>query len=229
MRKILFVVFCLLAYHSCFADNLTDKLQQLESQWAQIYYSYPENKQPAAYQQLLEQTASLVELHPNRAEPKILHAVVISTNAGVENGFSALSSIHQARDLLLAAIALDPHAFEGSAFVNLGTLYYMVPGWPIAFGDKTKAEQLLLTALQINPKGIDANYFYGDFLLAQGKINKAIKYFKRAIRAPIRAEQAFADNKLQQEAKAALMNTNYRKISGAKDIFMSSFNSARAN
>ncbi len=229
MKKIFFVVFCLLLNDSCFADNLSNKLRRLESEWAQIYYSYPKSKQPEAYQHLLKKTASLVEKHPQRAEPKILHAVVISTNAGVENGFSALSSIRQARDLLLAAIALDPNAFDGSAFVNLGTLYYMVPGWPIAFGDNEKAEQLLLTALKINPNGIDANYFYGDFLLTQGKTEEAIKYFTLALNAPVRAEQAFADNKLQEEARTALLNTNYRKVSGAKDKFMSSFSSARAD
>lgn len=229
MKRLFFVAFCLLAYNRCLATDLNQRLQQLESRWAETYYSYPENQQAEAYRDLLEKTATLVKAYPQQAEPKILHAVVISTNAGVENGFSALSSIKQARDLLLAAIAVDPNAFDGSAFVNLGTLYYMVPGWPISFGDNEKAEQLLLTALKINPNGIDANYFYGDFLLTQGKASEAIKHFEIASKAPVRPEQAFADQKLQEEAKIALWNTHQRKISGAKDLFMSSFNSARAD
>jgi Tfp pilus assembly protein PilF len=50
-----------------------------------------------------------------------------------------------------------------------GALYYQVPGWPIGFGDKDKANELLKKALALNPDGIDPNYFYGDFLLKEKK------------------------------------------------------------
>ena len=46
---------------------------------------------------------------------------------------------------------------DGSAYNSLGVLYYKVPGWPVGFGDKAKARELLQKALAINPKGIDAN------------------------------------------------------------------------
>jgi len=36
---------------------------------------------------------------------------------------------------------------DGSAFVTLGSLYSMVPGWPIAFGNDLKAEQSLKKAM----------------------------------------------------------------------------------
>ena len=62
---------------------------------------------------------------------------------------------------------------------------------------------MLQTALKINPEGIDANYYYGDFLLAQNKPVKALKYFKLALKAPIRNEQKFADNQLKTEVERA--------------------------
>jgi hypothetical protein len=74
----------------------------------------------------------------------------------------------------MRAIQLDPNASEGAAFVTLGSLYYMVPGWPIAYGDTNKADALLKKALVINPNTIDANYFYGDFLATRPGIDGLI-------------------------------------------------------
>lgn len=117
---------------------------------------------------------------------------------------------------------------NGSAHVTLGTLYYMAPKWPIAFGDDEEAQKLLEAALAINPNGIDCNYFYGEFLLQHNNLKAASQYFERAIAAPTRKEQAFADNQLKIEAKLALQNTKERKIGGEKNIFLSLFNSAEA-
>ncbi|WP_411727697.1 tetratricopeptide repeat protein [Methyloglobulus sp.] len=81
-------------------------------------------------------------------------------------------------------------------------------------------------ALKINPNGIDANYFYGDFLLANNQPKEAQKYFERAISAPSRGEQLFAVSRLKDEVKLALANTKNRKINGVKNAFLSLFNSA---
>lgn len=101
--------------------------------------------------------------HPDQAELIIQQAIIIASNADNIDAFSALEAANQARELLMRAIQLDPNASEGAAFVTLGSLYYMVPGWPIAYGDTNKADALLKKALVINPNTIDANYFYGDF------------------------------------------------------------------
>ena len=121
---------------------------------------------------------------------------------------------------------MNPQTANGSAYVTLGSLYYMVPKWPIAFGDTKKAEQMFQAALKINPNGIDTNYFYGDFLLANNQAEEAEKYFERALSAPTREDQPFADNKLKEEVKLALANTKNRKINGVKSAFLSLFNSA---
>ena len=200
----------------------------IESEWASIYYGTPKQKQGDAFLHLLDKTITLTKQYPNAAEPIFWEAVVKATYADHQDGFSALSSIQEARDLLEKAISIKPETMSGSAYVTLGTLYYMAPKWPIAFGDDQKAQEMLKTALNINPNGIDANYFYGDFLLIHNNPSEAQKYFAKAASAPARPDQLYADNQLKAEARLALKNAKDRKISGAKNMFMSLFNSASA-
>ena len=222
------VAFCLLYTTCCIAQQVDTSLRQIESEWARIYYSVEQDQRAPAYQQLLNRASELAEQYPDRAEPIIWKAIVIASNAEHQNGFDALADVHQARDLLLQAIAINPAASEGSAYVSLGSLYYMVPSWPIGFGDEEQAKQMLTTALTINPNGIDSNFFYGDFLSTQKRHAEAAKFFKKAISAPVRPEQVYADRQLQKEAKLALDNTNQHRISERKSWFMSSSSSASA-
>jgi hypothetical protein len=48
----------------------------------------------------------------------------------------------------------------------------------------------------------------------------------KAINAPVRETQKFADNQLKNEARLGLANANARKISGKKGFFADLFNSA---
>ena len=224
MKKTTFVALLLLS-SQCIAENLNESLQSIESEWASIYYSTPKQKRGPEYSRLLTKTINLSSQHPKNAEPIIWEAIVKATNADHQDAVSALKAIHEARDLLLKAIEMNPQAMSGSAYVTLGTLYSMAPKWPIGFGDEATAERMLQTALKINPNGIDSNYFYGDFLLSNNRLNEAEQYFKRAIAIPARAEQAYADNQLKEDAKFALKNTKERKTSSSKSLFASLFNS----
>lgn len=217
MRKIFFVVFSLLLYNSCLADNLDEKLFQIQTEMERIHYTYPEARQSAAFQPLLKKANALTGEYPSRAEPIILHAAVILTNAATESAFAALSSVKKARDLLIKAISIDPKAKQGSAYVTLGTLYYKVPGWPISFGDDDLAEEFLLTALNISPDAIDTNYFYGDFLLSQGKFKEGVIHLEKAIHAPYSGRNTLGKTKLREKARLALNRTELNKLSDAKD------------
>ena len=53
----------------------------------------------------------------------------------------------------------------------------------MGFGDDDKAEELLTKALAIDPDGIDANYFYGDFLLREKRYGEAEQYLRKAQQA----------------------------------------------
>lgn len=225
MRKLIFVALLLLSTQ-CLAESLEDSLKSIETEWASIYYSFPKSKQEPAFAQLLDKTTSLIQQYPNAAEPLFWQAVVKATYADHQDAFSALSAIHEARDLLIKAIKINPKTMSGAAYVTLGTLYYMAPKWPVSFGDDDAAKQMLETALKINPDSIDANYFYGEFLMLHNKPNDAASYFEKATAIPARAEQLYADNQLKAEAKLALKNTQKRKISSEKSIFLSLFSSA---
>jgi tetratricopeptide (TPR) repeat protein len=222
MKKTTFVALSLLS-SQCVADTLSNAVQSIESEWASIYYQTPKTKQSQAYQKLLNKAVQLEKQHPNAAEPIFWEAVIKATSADNQDAISALSLVNEAKDLLQKAIHINPNTMGGSAYVTLGTLYYMVPGWPIAFGDADKAKNLLETALKINPKGIDSNYYYGDFLLSVERPAEAKKYFKNAINAPARPEQVFADSQLKAEAQKAL---NKIEASNTGKNVIASFNNA---
>ncbi|MGZ0077595.1 tetratricopeptide repeat protein [Methylomonas sp. ZR1] len=229
MSKATFVVLLILFAGPLHASELATAIARLESEWASVYYQSDETRQRQTYPQLLETAAELTKRYPNAAEPKIWQATIIATNAAFQSSLSALSSLQTAKTLLEEAIAQNPNALDGAAYVTLGTLYYMVPGWPVSFGDNQLAEQMLKASLKINPNGIDANYFYADYLLQQDRSAEAEEYLHKAVQAPLRKQQVFADTQLQNEAKMALAHTQQRKSNAGKNKFQSLFTSATAD
>lgn len=186
------------------ANPVTDALNALESEWAKIYYQLPKKQQGHAYSQLLEKAVKICQQYPKEAGALFWQAVIKASYADHQDPVSALSAVHDVRDMLNQVIRMDPKTMDGSAYVVLGTLYHMTPTWPIAFGDDDEAEKLFRTALEISPNGIDSNFYYGQFLLDKGKKEEAKSFLARASTAPVRPEQVFADTKLEEEAKAAL-------------------------
>jgi len=186
------------------AVDLASAVQSIESEWARIRYSVAKEQQEMEFSHLLATVETFQVEHPKQAELIIQKAIVVATNAENVAPLDALDAIHEARDLLLQAIKLNPNALQGAAYVTLGTLYYRVPAWPIAYGDDDKAQQLLENALAINANTIDANYFYADFLVAQGKQGQALKHFNRALNVPVRESQILADTRLQALAQEAI-------------------------
>ena len=137
--------------------------------------------------------------YPERAEPLIWHAIVLSTWAGAKGGLGALSLVKRAKKQLERAIEIDGSAMAGSAYITLGSLYYQVPGWPLAFGDDDKAMVLLEKALKLNPYGIESNFFYADFLQDQGSEALARDYFEKARLAGVRSDHLVADRGRQKQ------------------------------
>ena len=226
MYRATIVVFLTLFLQSLQASELNSSITHLESAWAKLYYHSDDGQQKQAYPRLLEQATDLVKRYPAAAEPKIWLATIMATNAAFESSLTALSTLDKAREVLEESIRIDPKALEGAAYVTLGPLYYMLPGWPVSFGDNDKAEQLLKASLQINPNGIDANYFYADFLLRQDRAAEAEVFFLQAIQLPVRKHQAFADMQLQNEAKSGLSYAQQKKSTAGKSRFQSLFTTA---
>ena len=142
--------------------------------------------------------------NPKRTDLLIWSAIVKSTWAGARGGLGALKLVKDAKSRLERALKQDDKALDGSAYTSLGSLYYQVPGWPVGFGDDDQAEQLLRKALVVNPNGIDPNFFYGDFLLQQGKAGEAKTYLNKALQAAPRPGRELADMGRRKEIEQRL-------------------------
>ena len=194
----------LLLNNSIYANNLDDAIHDLQKQWAIANYETAEDDLDKAFEALTVKAEQTVAQFPDKAEPLVWNAIIVSSDAGKNGGFGALGKVKKARKLLLAAEKINPDALNGSIYTSLGSLYYQVPGWPIGFGDDDEAEKYLQKALAMNPDGIDPNYFYGDFLLDQGKSDEAIVYFNKALNAPARAARPLADKGRRGEIEEKL-------------------------
>ncbi|MBR9883611.1 MAG: hypothetical protein GYB21_08110 [Oceanospirillales bacterium] len=186
------------------ATTALDQVSELQKDWAHIKYEVPEKQREKAFEQLAERARGYAEESKDSAEVLIWDAIVLSTYAGEKGGLGALSLVKEARNKLENALALDPGALQGSAYTSLGSLYYQVPGWPIGFGNDDKAEEMLKKALSLNPNGIDPNFFYGDYLLKQGRKEEAKAAFEKALSAPPRVGRELADRGRHEEISEKL-------------------------
>lgn len=186
------------------APSLETELAALQNEWAVINYQTSNGQQEEAFQGLAKKAESLTTRYPDRTEPRVWEAIVLGSYAKVKGGLGALKLVKQAKGLLEEAERIDPFVLDGSIYTTLGSLYYKVPGWPLGFGDDDKARHYLEMALNLNPNGIDPNFFYGDFLIKKGDYAQAIPVLKRALAAPDRPNRALADSGRRQEIRAAL-------------------------
>jgi tetratricopeptide (TPR) repeat protein len=186
------------------ASPLDDAIADLGHRWAKVSYQTPEAGREAAFGPLIAHARQLAQAYPGRAEPLIWQAIILASAAKAEGGLGALSKAREARDLLLAAEKINPSALNGSVYNSLGSLYAKVPGWPLGFGDKKKAQAYFDKALALNPNGIDPNYFYADLLADEGNYAQAADHLKRALAAPARPGREDADAGRRQEAQHLL-------------------------
>jgi tetratricopeptide (TPR) repeat protein len=187
------------------SSQMNHDISDLQNEWAHIKYQINDkDAKLEAIHKLEEQAKETSVKYPNQAEPKIWQAIILSTDAGIVKGLSALGNVKEAKSLLEESLKENPNALMGSAHASLGSLYYKVPGWPIAFGDNKEAEKHLRMALKTNPDGIDSNFFYGDFLVENGRQMEAKPYLEHALIAPNRSGRSVADAGRRAEIKEDL-------------------------
>jgi len=186
------------------ADPAFDpELLSIQQSWARVNYETPAGDQRVkAFDALEKRAEGFTKQHPGRPEALIWEGIIESSYAGAKGGLGALGLAKEARGNLEKALEIDPRALDGSAYTSLGTLYYRVPGFPVGFGDDDKAAELLKKALEMNPNGIDPNYFYADFLFEQKQYADALKYLERAAKAPPRPGREAADKGRHAEIDA---------------------------
>lgn len=199
---------------SAFA-GVDEDVFQLKKTWEQLKYKTLLSEQEKGFESLLAQSEKVTAQYPNKAEPLIWQGIIEGTFAGVRNGIrgqlAALSLVKDAKQHFEQAIKIDPNGSDGSAFTSLGSLYYQVPPWPIAYGDNEIAREMLAKGLEINPDGIDANYFYGEFLFKRGELNKAAEVLKKGLLAAPREGREVADEGRKKEINDLLKKIEVKK------------------
>jgi len=185
-------------------QNAQSSLLSIQHQWAQAQYRSKGDEQEKSFESLIKEIDALAVANPDKAEPKIWQGIIRSTYAGAKGGLSALSLVKSAKEYLEAALKLNDQALNGSAYTSLASLYFKVPGWPIGFGDDDKAEELFEQALNINPTGIDPNYFYAEYLVDEGDYEKAYVVLDKAQNAPVRKDRPLADEARREEVRLLL-------------------------
>lgn len=191
------------------ADQAAD-IARLQTRWAEVKYEVPEAQREKAFAELATEATTLREAHAKEAPYLVWEGIIRATYAGAKGGLGALGEAKKARALFEKSIQLDPAALSGSAYTSLGSLYYQVPGWPIGFGDDDKADEMLRKGLALDPDGIDANFFWGDYLLEQDRYDEAIAAFEKARGAAPRPGRESADAGRRSEIDAKIAETRSR-------------------
>lgn len=189
---------------SAHAAPVDEAVADLQRDWEVIRYQTAPTEREKRFEALTLKAHKVSESFPGRSEPLVWEGIIVSSHAGEKGGLGALGLVKQAKALYETAIQIDGNALEGSAYNSLGVLYYKVPGWPLGFGDKAKADDLLQKALSINPKGIDPNFFYAEYLVETKQRDKAVGYLERALQAPARPGRQIADTGRREEARQLL-------------------------
>lgn len=206
--KLIIGLFCFSFSPAALSASMMEQVVSIQKQWAVIKYQTDDALRSDEYEKLITEADALIQSNPDAAEPLIWSAIIYSSYAGAVGGIKsvtkALPAVKQARDLLLKAEAIDASALSGSALTSLGALYYQVPGWPMGFGSKKKARQYLEKAVQMNENGLDANYFYGDFLVERKEYTKAVEVLERALASPVLDQRPVADKGRRDEIRTLL-------------------------
>lgn len=179
-----------------------DELLKLQQQWATVNYQLEGDAQLSAFSELIEQATKLVEQSENSAESLTWLAISQSSTASAKGGLGALDFAESAKENLERAIEKEESVLDGTALTVLAALYHKVPGWPVSFGSDKKAKKLFKRALEINPQGMDQNFFYAEYLFDEGEYEKAQTFLSRAQNAPEKANRPLADKKRREEIAA---------------------------
>src|SRR5690606_30830486 len=116
LRTLLLAAACLCSLPAfALTEDGQQRLQQLQTRWAEINYQLPKDQREAAFAKLGAAAEEAVKAEPKAAEPLIWRGVILSTWAGAKGGLGALDLVKQAKTSLEAALAIDPQALSGSA------------------------------------------------------------------------------------------------------------------
>lgn len=207
----LFLLGSPVASHANDAREFDADIQQLSHDWERIKFQVDNrDEQEMQMAALAERAADMARKYRQAPDTMIWIGIITSEQASManENGspLKALGFAKRARDVLENAEKVDPETMDAGAPTTLGVLYDRVPGFPIAFGDKSKARYYLQEAIAKAPNSLDANYFYGTFLYEQGEYPQAMTIFKHALTLPILTARPIWDRFCRQNIRVLVAN-----------------------
>jgi tetratricopeptide (TPR) repeat protein len=199
------LIVALTAASPALAADMDGDVMRINNAWAHIRYQVKDKGAQFSQLAALEKQAHQVTLaYPGKAEPLLWEGIVVSEEAARAPTLKQLALATRARDILTKAYAINPKVADGGAAMSLGVLYYKVPGWPIGFGSTAKAKTFFQQALLQDPRGLDNNFFYGDFLAQQGDKQHARIFLQRALQAAPTPSRPVWDSGRRAEVKALL-------------------------
>ena len=192
------------------AASVEDAVAELQHEWEVIKYQTANAEREKRYEALATKAHQVSETYAGRSEALIWEGIIMASWAGEKGGLGGLGLAKKAKAMYEAAIRIDGNASDGSAYTRLAVLYYKVPGWPLGFGDKDKARELLQKGLALNPKGIDPNFFYGELLSETNHPGEAMAYLERALQAAPRPGRQISDAGRRDEVRALIAKIKAR-------------------
>jgi tetratricopeptide (TPR) repeat protein len=180
-------------------------IKRLASEWAHIKYQVKDREeQLKQIDALAKEAAVVVDRNPGNVEPLLWDGIITSEEAAMASLIHKLGLATSARKLFERAEEIDGPGPKGAVAMSLGVIYYRVPRFPMGFGDIDKARHYLETAIALDPNGLDANYFYGDFLLKRGEVEKGKATLTHALEAPPDTDRPVWDAGRRAEVRALL-------------------------
>jgi len=192
------------------AGGVEDAVVDLQHDWEVIKYQTPNSEREKRFAALAAKAHQFNDTYAGHSETLIWEGIITASWADEKGGLGALGLAKKSRAMYESAILLDGNALDGLAYTCLGVLYYKMPGWPVSFGDRNRARELLLKSLALNPRGIDPNFFFGELLAQTQHPDEALTYLERALQAAPRPGRQISDAGRRDEVRALIARIKSR-------------------
>ena len=189
--------------------SLKSELLRLAHDWEHVKLQVADrDDQERQMASLAQRAGQIAKQYENTPDPIVWVGIITSEQASIANDngspVKALGLAKRARDILEEVEKTNPETMDAGAPTTLGVLYDRVPGFPIGFGDKARARYYLQEAIRNAPNGLDANFFYGDFLFKHGERFEAENILERALTLPELSNRPLWDRSLRAAIRQTL-------------------------
>jgi tetratricopeptide (TPR) repeat protein len=195
--------------HASENSSLKSELLRLAHDWEHVKLQVSDrDDQERQMASLAQRAGQIAKQYENVPDPIVWIGIITSEQASMANEndspIKALGLAKRARDILEEVEKTNPETMDAGAPTTLGVLYDRVPGFPIGFGDKARARYYLQEAIRSAPNGLDANFFYGDFLYKHGEQSEAVRILERALTLPELSNRPIWDRSLREAIRHIL-------------------------